>query len=111
VTGVEAQGGAGSGEVFVAWSPNPASEEVAFYRVYRRVSDGVWRNLAAVTAAATDASFPGKIVLLDIPDDFPGFRDFPDSGERTYVVSAVGQSGLEGPPSVQVVGIPPEVGP
>ena len=111
VTGVEAATGGGSGEVFIAWTPNPAPENVVFYRVYRRVQDGVWRNLAAVTDEATDINFPGKIAMLDTPDNFPGFSDFPESGERTYIVSAIGRSGLEGPVSTPVVGTGPEVPP
>jgi hypothetical protein len=111
VTGVEAATGGGSGEVFIAWTPNDPSEHIAFYRVYRRVADGVWRNLAAVTADATDINFPGKIAMLDTPDNFAGFSDFPETGERTYVVTAIGRSGLEGPFSSAVVGTGPEVGP
>ena len=107
VTGVEAQTGGGSGEVFVAWSPRPAGERVIAYRVYRRVQTGVWRLLAEVTADATDVNFPGKVVLLDFPENFPGFSDFGGSGERTYVVTALGRSGLEGLPSAPVVGSPP----
>jgi hypothetical protein len=107
VTGVVAAAGGGSGEVFVAWDPLPPSAEIAFYRVYRRVQTGVWRQLAAVTGLAVDANFPGKVVMLDIPDNFPGFSDFGPAGERTYVVSAVGRSGLEGPWSNEVVGTPP----
>jgi hypothetical protein len=107
VTVVEAQTGGGSGEVFVAWSPLPPSEQIAFYRVYRRVGTGVWRHLAAVTDAATDANFPGKVAMLDFEGNFPGGSDFGPNGERTYVVSAVGRSGLEGPVSSQVVGTPP----
>jgi hypothetical protein len=107
VTGVEAQTGGGSGEVFVAWSPRPPGEKVIAYRVYRRVYAGVWRLLAEVTADATDINFPGKVVLLDIPDNFPGFSDFGASGERTYVVTALGRSGLEGRPSAPVAGSPP----
>ena len=107
VTGVEAQTGAGSGEVFVAWSPNAPSEHIAYYRVYRRVATGVWRNLAAVTADSTDINFPGKVAMLDYEGNFPGGSDFGPDGERTYVVSAVGRSGLEGPVSTQVVGSPP----
>jgi hypothetical protein len=107
VTGVEAQTGGGSGEVFVAWSPRPPGERVIAYRVYRRVQTGVWRLLADVTAGATDVNFPGKIVLLDFPDNFPGFSDFGATGERTYVVTALGRSGLEGLPSAAVVGTPP----
>jgi hypothetical protein len=107
VTGVVAQTGAGSGEVFVAWSPRPPGERVIAYRVYRRVHTGVWRLLAEVTDDATDINFPGKVVLLDIPDNFPGFSDFGATGERTYVVTALGRSGLEGLPSTPVAGSPP----
>lgn len=107
VTGVVAQTGAGSGEVFVAWSPSAPAARIAHYRVYRRVQTGVWRPLASVTPASTDINFPGKVVLLDIPDNFPGFSDFGTTGERTYVVSAVGTSGLEGPWSAPAAGSPP----
>lgn len=107
VTGVVAQTGGGSGEVFVAWSPLAPSARIAHYRVYRRVSPGVWRLLACVTAASTGVNFPGKVVLLDIPDNFPGFSDFGATGERAYVVTAVGTSGLEGPWSAQATGSPP----
>jgi hypothetical protein len=107
VTGVETATGGGSGEVFVAWTPNPPSEHVLFYRVYRRVGTGVWRNLAAVTEQATDVNFPGKVAFLDFEGNFPGGSDFGPNGERTYVVSAIGRSGLEGPVSSQVVGSPP----
>ena len=94
VTGVEAQTGGGSGEVFVAWNHNPPSEHIAFYRVYRRVGTGVWRHLAAVTEQATDVNFPGG-------------SDFGPNGERTYVVTAISRAGLEGPFSGPVVGTPP----
>jgi hypothetical protein len=107
VTGLEAQTGAGSGEVFVAWNRNPASEHIAFYRVYRRVATGIWRHLAAVTEAATDANFPGKVAMLDFEGNFPGGSDFGPGGERTYVVSAISRAGLEGPVSSEVVGTPP----
>jgi hypothetical protein len=107
VTGVETATGGGSGEVFVAWTPNPPSEQVLFYRVYRRVGTGVWRNLAAVTEQATDVNFPGKVAFLDFEGDYPGASDFGPNGERTYVVSAIGRSGLEGPVSSQVQGTPP----
>jgi hypothetical protein len=107
VTGVEAATGGGSGEVFVAWTPNPAPERVAFYRVYRRVGTGVWRNLAAVTDEATDINFPGKVAFLDFEGNFPGGSDFGPDGERTYVVSAVSRAGLEGPVSAAVEGTPP----
>ena len=111
VTGVVAQTGGGSGEVLVAWTPLPPSARVAFYRVYRRVATGVWRPLAAVTAAAVDPGFPGKVVLLDFAGTFPGGGsgggDEDGSGRRTYTVAAVGTSGLEGPWSAQAVGSPP----
>ena len=80
VTGVEAQTGGGSGEVFVAWNHNPPSEHIAFYRVYRRVGTGVWRHLAAVTEQATDVNFPGKVAMLDFEGNFPGGSDFGPSG-------------------------------
>lgn len=107
VTGVEAQTGGGSGEVFVAWNRNPPAEQIAFYRVYRRVGTGVWRNLAAVTELATDVNFPNKVAMLDFEGNFPGGSDFGPNGERTYVVTAVSRAGLEGPVSSQVVGTPP----
>lgn len=107
VTGLVAQTGGGSGEVFVGWDPLPSAERVAFYRVYRRVQTGVWRLLASVTDAAMDASMPGKVVMLDFEGNFPGHSDFGPSGERTYVVSAVARSGLEGPWSPPVTGTPP----
>jgi hypothetical protein len=107
VTGVEAQTGGGSGEVFVAWNHNPPSEHIAFYRVYRRVGTGVWRHLAAVTEQATDVNFPGKVAMLDFEGNFPGGSDFGPNGERTYVVTAISRAGLEGPVSGQVVGSPP----
>lgn len=107
VTGVEAQTGGGSGEVFVAWNRNPATERIAFYRVYRRVGTGVWRHLAAVTEQAADANFPNKVAMLDFEGNFPGGSDFGPNGERTYVVTAVSRAGLEGPLSSQVVGTPP----
>jgi hypothetical protein len=107
VTGVEAQTGGGSGEVFVAWNRNPPTEQIAFYRVYRRVGTGVWRNLAAVTELAIDVNFPNKVAMLDFEGNFPGGSDFGPNGERTYVVTAVSRAGLEGPVSSQVVGTPP----
>jgi hypothetical protein len=107
VTGVVAATGGGSGEVFVAWDPLPPSAEIAFYRVYRRTLTGVWRPLAAVTTLAVDPGFPGKVAMLDFQGNFPGVSDFGPAGERTYVVSAVGRSGLEGPWSAEVVGTPP----
>jgi hypothetical protein len=107
VTGVETATGAGSGEVFVAWSPNPAPEGVVAYRVHRRVGTGVWRHLARVTDEATDINFPGKIAFLDFEGNFPGGSDFGPNGERTYVVSALGPTGLEGPVSAEVEGTPP----
>jgi hypothetical protein len=93
--------------VFVAWSRNPPSDHVVFYRVYRRVGTGVWRHLAAVTEAATDINFPGKVAMLDFEGNFPGHSDFGPSGERTYVVSAINRAGQEGPVSAEVVGSPP----
>jgi hypothetical protein len=107
VIGVVTGTGGGSGEVFVAWSPNPPGEDIAFYRVYRRVGPGVWRHLAAVTPDASDVNFPGKVAMLDFEGNFPGGSDFGPNGERTYVVSAVSRSGLEGPVSSEVVGTPP----
>jgi len=107
VTGLEAQTGGGSGEVFVAWDPLPPSERIAFYRVYRRVQTGVWRPLAAVADTATDPGFPGKVAMLDFEGNFPGLSDFGPAGERTYTVSAVGRSGLEGPWAPPVTGTPP----
>lgn len=107
VTGVVAQSGGGSGEVFVAWDPLPPGERALAYRVYRRVSTGVWRLLADVTDDATDINFPGKVVLLDFEGNFPGHSDFGATGERTYVVTALGRSGLEGLPSAPVSGSPP----
>jgi hypothetical protein len=107
VIGVVTGTGGGSGEVFVAWSPNPSGEDIAFYRVYRRVGTGVWRHLAAVTDQATDVNFPGKVAMLDFGGNFPGGSDFGPGGERTYVVSAVSSAGLEGPVSGEVVGTPP----
>jgi hypothetical protein len=108
VTGVEAQTGAGSGEVFVAWSPLAAA---ASYRVYRRAAQGVWRPLAAVTPAATDPGFPGKVVLLDFAGTFPGGGsgggDEDAAGVRHYVVAAVSAAGAEGPWSAQVSAGPP----
>jgi hypothetical protein len=107
VTGVEAQTGGGSGEVFVAWSRNPPSDHVVVYRVYRRVGTGVWRHIAAVTEAATDINFPGKVAMLDFEGNFPGLSDFGPAGERTYVVSAINRAGQEGPVSAEVTGSPP----
>lgn len=107
VIGVVAQTGGGSGEVFVAWSPNPPGDHVVFYRVYRRVGTGTWRNLAAVTDEATDINFPGKVAFLDYEGNFPGGSDFGPSGERTYVVAAINRAGQEGPVSAEVVGSPP----
>lgn len=95
------------GEVFVAWAHNPPSEHIVFYRVYRRVGTGVWRQLAAVTEQATDVNFPGKVAMLDFEGNFPGGSDFGPNGERTYVVTAISRAGLEGPVSGQVVGTPP----
>jgi hypothetical protein len=46
--------------------------------------------------------------MLEIPGAYP--PESPDhgpAGERTYVVSAVGRSGLEGPWSTPVTGTPP----
>jgi hypothetical protein len=107
VTGVVAQTGGGSGEVFVGWDPLPPSARVAHYRVHRRVQTGVWRPLASVTEAATDPALPGKVAFLDFEGNFPGLSDFGPSGERTYVVSAVSRSGVEGPWSATVTGTPP----
>ena len=111
VTGVVAQTGGGSGEVFVAWSPLPPAAGVAFYRVYRRTAPGVWRPLAAVTGASTDPGFPGKVAMLDFAGTFPGGGsgggDEDAGGLRRYVVAAVGTSGLEGPWSAEASGGPP----
>jgi hypothetical protein len=100
VTGAEAHGGGGSGEVLVAWDRLPIASGVAAYRVYRRVAPGVWRPLAVVESASSDPSFPGKVVLLDLAGTFPGGGaaggDEDGSGLRTYVVAALGDSGLEG---------------
>jgi hypothetical protein len=108
VTGVDAQPGGGSLEVFVVWSPLTGA---AFYRVYRRVAPDVWRPLAAVTPAATDPGFPGKVAFLDSGDTFPGGgtgrSDEDAGGLRHYVVAAVGTTGLEGPWSGEVSAGPP----
>ena len=108
VTGVQAQTGAGSGEVFVAWSPASAA---ASYRVYRRAAPGARRLLAAVTPASTDPGFPGKVVLLDFAGTFPGGGpgggDEDASGLRHYVVAAISAAGLEGPWSVPASAGPP----
>jgi hypothetical protein len=111
VTGVVAEPGGGSGEVFVVWSPLTGA---AFYRVYRRVALEVWRPLAAVTPAATDPGFPGKVAFLDFVGWFPGGGSGGDEdagGLRHYVVTAVGTTGLEGPWSVEVSAGPPSAGP
>ena len=108
VTGVTAQTGGGSGEIFVVWSPLTGA---AFYRVYRRVAPDVYRPLAAVTPAATDPGFPGKVAFLDFVGTFPGGAsgdgDEDAGGLRHYVVAAVGTTGLEGPWSAEVSGGPP----
>jgi hypothetical protein len=110
VTGVVAATGGGSGEVFVAWDPVPGGA-AASYRVYRRAAQGVWRPLAAVTPAATDPGFPGKVVLLDFAGTFPGGGsgggDEDAAGVRHYVVAAVSAAGAEGPWSAQVGAAPP----
>jgi hypothetical protein len=111
VTGLVAQTGAGSGEVVVAWDRLPGSARVAVYRVYRRVAPGVWRPLAAVESSASDPGFPGKVALIDFAGAFPGGGsgggDEDGSGARTYVVAALGASGLEGPWSAPAAGSPP----
>jgi len=95
--------------VFVAWDPVPGGG-AASYRVYRRAAQGVWRLLAAVTPAAGDPGFPGKVVLLDFAGTFPGGGsgggDEDAAGVRHYVVAAVAR-GVEGPWSAQVSAGPP----
>jgi hypothetical protein len=92
----------------VAWSPAAGA---AAYRVYRRAAQGVWRPLAAVTPAATDPGFPGKVVLLDFAGTFPGGGsgggDEDAAGVRHYVVAALSAAGAEGPWSAQVGAGPP----
>lgn len=100
VTGLLAATGGGSGEVIVAWDPVPPGTGVAVYRVYRRVSPGLWRLLAAVEPTSHDSGFPGKVVMLDWPGAFPGGGsgggDEDATGRRTYAVAAVGPAGTEG---------------
>jgi hypothetical protein len=111
VTGVIAQTGGGSGEVLVAWDRLPIASGVSVYRVYRRVAPGVWRPLASVGSSASDPSLPGKVVLLDHPGAFPGGGagggDEDGAGLRSYVVAALGPTGLEGPWSASVSAPPP----
>jgi hypothetical protein len=111
VTGVEAHTGGGSGEVLVAWDRLPIATGVSVYRVYRRVAPGVWRALAAVESSASDPTLPAKVVLLDFAGAFPGGGagggDEDAAGVRTYVVAALGASGLEGPWSATAAAAPP----
>lgn len=105
-TGLDAGPGGGSDEVLVVWDPLPASAQVAHYRVYQEKVPGTWWLVAIVTDAALGALVAGKLGLVDAPDYYPWPRGgTPDP--RTYAVSAVGRSGLEGPMSSPVSASPP----
>ena len=59
-----------------------------------------------LSRTACDA-LPAPSVATRVARYFPGFSDFGATGARTYVVTALGRSGLEGLPSAAVVGTPP----
>src|SRR5262245_1662736 len=97
VTGVTAEAGGGSGEVVVSWDRLPASEDVAFYRVYERKSTGLWWHLAVVTNDAFGLQAPGRFAIVDAADYWPWPTGGTAPGARCFVVTAVSTHGLEGP--------------
>ena len=106
VQGVTAGPGGGSGEVTVTWDPLPATESVAFYRVYERKGDGTYWHLAVVTADALGVLMPGRLGIVDAPDYWPWPTGGTAPGPRCYLVTAVSTRGLEGPFSAEACGSP-----
>jgi hypothetical protein len=100
-TGLGAGQGGGSGEVVVEWNPLSASADVRFYRVYAAKGADQWWHLAAVAPGAFGTIVPGKMAIVDAPDYWP----WPTIGSgptRCYRISAVSNSGLEGPMSAEI---------
>ena len=106
LTSVTATAGGGSGEVQVTWDPLPASDHVAFYRVYVQKGIGTAWHLAVVTDDALGLLETGRLGLVDAPDYWP----WPTIGvatPRCYYVTAVSREGLEGPRSAVECGPTP----
>ena len=104
-SGLTATPGGGSAEVQVTWDP-AAPASVALYRVYRRKNVGQFDLLAVVTADALGLLVPGKLGIVDAPDDWPWPSGGDPSAERCYAVSAVSTRGLEGPMSSLACAVP-----
>ncbi len=93
--------GGGSGEVQVTWVPLGPSEAVRYYRVYEQKGTGTRWHLADVTTDALGLLEPGRLGIVDASDYWP-WPTIGVGGARCYEITAVGESGLEGPPSVAV---------
>ena len=91
----------------MSWDPLPASEGIAFYRVYERKGTGTYWLLAIVTDEALGLIVPGKLAIVDAADFWPWPTAGVPPGPRCYVVTAVSTRGLEGPRSAEVCGSPP----
>lgn len=98
--------GGGSGEVQVTWDPRPASERVAFYRVYVTKGTGTAWHLAVVTDDALGLLETGRLGVVDAPDYWP-WPTIGVASPRCYSVTAVSRAGLEGPASAPACGSPP----
>lgn len=111
-TGLQAQSGGGSGEVFVTWDPLPAAVGVASYHVYEVATPGTrlkgqfWL-LAVVTNDALGQFVAGRFGIVDSPDLWPWPNPGPIATQRCYVLTAVSTQGLEGAMSPQICGSPP----
>ena len=91
----------------MTWDPLPATENVAFYRVYQRKGTGLWWHLAVVTDDALGSLAPGRLGIVDAADFWPWPSSGTGPGQRCFVVTAVATSGLEGPLSAEVCATPP----
>lgn len=106
VNGLTAMTGGGSGEVQVTWDPLPASERVAFYRVYAQKGTGTAWHLAVVTNDALGLLGAGRLGVVDAPDYWP-WPTIGVTAPRCYWVTATSLDGLEGPLSAVACGSPP----
>ncbi len=97
VANVRATPGGGSGEIVVTWDPLPASEAIAFYRVYQRRGEGTYWHLAVVTNGALGVLEDHRLGIVDAPDYWPWPTGGVPGPERCYVVTAVSARGVEGP--------------